>query len=69
MVPQLELDVRGLRLLGVPGEPVGALSGRGLVGLADGYIGYVEQPAAIEAGEGEAARSYYGPGLASLLGL
>jgi len=40
-----------------------------LVGLADDYVGYVEEPAPTEQGEGEAMRSYHGPGLAEALGL
>lgn len=68
------LTLDGLTLLGVPGEPVGALAlslraaapGKiAVVGLADGYIGYIEPPG----GTGEAARSYHGPGLAESLGL
>lgn len=77
-VVQTRLQVGELELLGVPGEPVGAL-GLGaraktghplaLVGLADDYVGYVEEPAPTEQGEGEAMRSYHGPGLAEALGL
>ena len=68
------LLIDGLTLLGVPGEPVGALAqaaragARGkvaIVGLADGYVGYIEPPG----GTGEAARTYFGPGLAESLGL
>ncbi len=68
------LLIDGLTLLGVPGEPVGALAqaaraGAGgkvaIVGLSDGYIGYIEPPG----GTGEAARTYHGPGLAESLGL
>ena len=65
------IGVAGLDLEGVPGEPVGALSRDGvqLVGLADGYLGYVEEPRRAAAGEGESARTYYGPGLANALGI
>ena len=65
------IGVAGLDLAGVPGEPVGALSRDGvqLIGLADGYLGYVEDRRRAEAGEGESARTYYGPGLASALGI
>lgn len=67
------LAIDGLRLVGVPGEPVGALAvalrqrtpNTAVVGLADGYVGYVEEPL----GTGEAARTYHGPGLAEALGL
>ena len=38
-----------------------------LVTLADGYEGYVETPAHWQAGQGEASRTYYGPGLARAL--
>ncbi|MFL5373381.1 MAG: hypothetical protein ACJ78T_05290 [Myxococcales bacterium] len=65
------IGVAGLDLQGVPGEPVGALSrdGMQLVGLADGYLGYVEEPKRATAGEGESGRTYYGAGLASALGI
>jgi hypothetical protein len=65
------IGVAGLDLAGVPGEPVGALSHDGvqLVGLADGYLGYVEDPRRAASGEGESARTYYGPGLAPALGI
>lgn len=72
------LELPGLRLLGVPAEPVGALGTAlraraekplALVGLADGYLGYVETPARAARGEGESARTWYGPGLAERLGL
>ena len=75
---QTTLDLPGLRLVGVPGEPVGELGLRAraaspvplaLVGLADGYAGYVETPARWRAGAGESARTWHGPGLAAALGL
>lgn len=67
------LDIDGLTLLGVPGEPVGAIAREArsagaklaVVGLADGYVGYIERPG----GTGEAAKTYYGEGLAQALGL
>ncbi len=75
---QTRLQLADLELLGVPGEPVGALglaarakAGRplALVGLADDYVGYIEEPARLEMGEGEAPRTYHGSGLAEALGL
>jgi hypothetical protein len=39
-----------------------------IVGLAGGYVGYVERPERIERGEGETVRTYYGPELAARLG-
>lgn len=64
-------------LLAVPGEPVAAVAaawrdeagaGAEVLSLADGYVGYVETPARVGAGAGEAVRTYYGPDLASRLG-
>jgi hypothetical protein len=70
------LQLPGLRFVGVPGEPVGelGLTARGggaeaLVGLADGYAGYVETAANSEQGSGESLRTWYGPSLAAALGL
>ena len=65
------LSLGPLRLLGVPGEPTvdaGArlreATGAGTVlGLADGYLGYVETPEAVAAERGEARRQYFGPSL------
>ena len=77
-VLQTTIDLPGLRLVGVPGEPVGELGLRAraaspvplaLVGLADGYAGYVETPERATAGQGESARTWFGPGLAEALGL
>jgi hypothetical protein len=70
---ETRLRVGPLTLVGVPGEPVGDV-GRKLapdvvVGLADGYVGYVESPDRWAAGEGEASRTWFGPGLAQALGL
>ena len=68
----------GLELRGVPGEPSGELgqasrraSGKPqmLLGLADGYVGYVESAARWNAAAGESERSWYGPLLAQALGL
>jgi hypothetical protein len=36
-----------------------------IVGLADGYLGYIEEPG----GASEPLRAYHGPGLAESLGL
>jgi neutral ceramidase len=72
------LELPGLALIGVPAEPVGGFAiaerrahgGRAmLVGLADGYAGYVETPAHWQSAEGESARTWYGPDLAAALGL
>ena len=68
-----QLAIGRVRFGGVPGEPVGSLAFAGtserLVGLADGYLGYVEEPVRAADGEGESARTYYGPGLARALDL
>jgi neutral/alkaline ceramidase-like enzyme len=70
---ETRLRIGPLTLVGVPGEPVGELGRRMapdvLVGLADGYAGYVETPEHWVAGEGEASRTWFGPGLAQALGL
>ena len=67
------LTIAGVRLGGVPGEPVGSLAlaraPEHLIGLADGYVGYVEDPARATRGEGESLRTYHGPGLARALDL
>lgn len=63
-------------LLAVPGEPtVGAgqaLAGRsgasGVLGLASGYVGYVELPERVERNTGEAHRQYFGASLLERLG-
>ena len=61
------------RLSGIPGELVGSLAlaaaPEHFIGLADGYVGYVEDPARVLRGEGEAARTYYGPDLGRVLGV
>jgi neutral ceramidase len=68
-----EITVGGARLSGIPGELVGSLAlgaaPEHFIGLADGYVGYVEDPARALRGEGEAGRTYYGPGLARALGV
>lgn len=70
---QTRLQIGSLTLVGVPGEPVGELGLAArpavLVGLADGYVGYVETPERWEAGRGESGRTYFGPSLAHALGL
>jgi hypothetical protein len=68
---ETRIGVGELELRGVPGEPVGSLgiSNPQLVGLADGYVGYVEGAQRARSGEGESARTYYGPGLARALDL
>ena len=72
------LELPGLSLQGVPGEPSGELGqsfrrARGeramLVGLADGYAGYVESAARWLRGEGESSRTWHGPELAAALGI
>jgi hypothetical protein len=66
-----------LLLLAVPAEPVAAVgeAGRAAAGpgaevlaRAGGYAGYVEAPARMARGEGETARTYYGPDLEARLG-
>ncbi|MGZ3459802.1 MAG: neutral/alkaline non-lysosomal ceramidase N-terminal domain-containing protein, partial [Archangium sp.] len=65
-----------LELLLVPGEPTagaGAVLVRGtgatgVLGLADGYVGYVETPELVASGGGEARRQYFGPALLERLG-
>ncbi|HWE23158.1 MAG TPA: neutral/alkaline non-lysosomal ceramidase N-terminal domain-containing protein [Myxococcales bacterium] len=68
-----QITVGGARLSGIPGELVGSLALAAVpehfIGLADGYVGYVEDPARAQRGEGEAGRTYYGPGLARALGV
>jgi neutral ceramidase len=66
------LRLGGALLLFTPSEPVEAV-GRAwraaagpdaeVLSLSDGYIGYVDTAAQVEAGRGEAPRTYYGPGL------
>ena len=65
-----------LELLLLPGEPTVAsgtvlvrrTGATGVLGLADGYVGYVDTPEQVKAGEGEARRQYFGPALLERLG-
>lgn len=65
-----------LALLTVPGEPttgagraLAALSGAThVLGLANGYVGYVDTPEQVSAGQGESRRQYFGPALMERLG-
>lgn len=70
---ETRLRIGPLTLVGIPGEPVGELGLKMrpdvLVGLSDGYVGYVETPEHWAEGVGEAARTYFGPALARALGL
>jgi hypothetical protein len=60
-----------LELLALPGEPTVAAGAAllqrtgatGVLGLASGYISYVEMPELVTRGEGEALRQYFGPAL------
>ncbi|WP_426757202.1 neutral/alkaline non-lysosomal ceramidase N-terminal domain-containing protein [Myxococcus sp. Y35] len=60
-----------LELVAVPGEPSVAAGlellrrtgATGVLGLADGYVGYVETAANVEAGRGESRMQYFGPAL------
>lgn len=63
-------------LLAVPGEPVAAVAAGwrarlggepAILGLAGGYVGYVESPGRMADGAGETVRTYYGPELAERL--
>ena len=78
VVPQVTIGLGPLTLLGVPGEPVGPLgvSARArakgplaVIGLADGYVGYIETAAQAGQTGGETARTNFGPSLAARLGL
>jgi neutral ceramidase len=66
-----------LVLAAVPAEPVATVAaawraalprGTEIVSLADGYLGYVEEPARMAARSGETVRTYFGPELADRLG-
>ncbi|WP_164007977.1 neutral/alkaline non-lysosomal ceramidase N-terminal domain-containing protein [Pyxidicoccus trucidator] len=58
-----------LELLAVPGEPtvdagaelVRRTGATGVLGLADGYVGYVESPELVKDRRGESMRQYFGP--------
>jgi hypothetical protein len=60
-----------LELVAVPGEPtvdagaelVRRTGATGVLGLADGYVGYVEAPELVKDGRGESVRQYFGPAL------
>ncbi|RYZ38826.1 MAG: hypothetical protein EOO71_22405 [Myxococcaceae bacterium] len=65
-----------LELLAIPGEPTTA-AGRSLraltgathvLGLANGYVGYLDTPEVVISGGGEARRQYFGPALMERLG-
>lgn len=65
------LELGPLALAFVPGEPVAELGlawretlGASVVGLANGYVGYVETPDLVVREEGETKRTYFGPTLA-----
>ena len=65
------LTLGPLELLAVPGEPTVDAGARlvqrtgatGVLGLADGYVGYVEAPELVKDGRGESMRQYFGPAL------
>ncbi|RKG60129.1 hypothetical protein D7V80_36270 [Corallococcus sp. CA054B] len=65
-----------LELLSIPGEPtVGAgrvladLTGAThVLGLANGYVGYLDTPERVREGQGESRRQYFGPALLERLG-
>ncbi len=76
--PVTVLTIGDLTFLGVPGEPTALaaerilaalpsapLSGRRVrvIGLARGYVGYVDTPERARAGQGEARRAWFGPDL------
>lgn len=70
------LRIGPVLLVAVPGEPVAVVgtrwrevagAGAEIVGLANGYLGYIETPAHVKAGVGEATRGYYGEELAPRL--
>ena len=70
---ETRLRIGPLTLVGVPFEPVGEVGRRVapavLVGLADGYAGYLETPERWATGEGEASRTWFGPDVGQTLGL
>ena len=64
-------------LVAVPAEPVSAVGktwraalppGAAIVSLANGYLGYIEQPQRMESNGGETVRTYFGPALEATLG-
>ena len=70
------LQIGPVVLLSVPAEATSeagatleAASGATrLVSVANGYLGYVDTAPRVRAGEGEAARQYFGPGFLEALG-
>jgi hypothetical protein len=71
---QTRIELGPVTLFGVPGEPAGELGlaqprRQVVIGLADGYLGYVETPRHWDEGLGESGKTYFGPGLAKALGL
>jgi hypothetical protein len=71
------LRLGGLSLLLVPAEPVTEVAGLWrkdagepveVISLAGDYLGYVETPERMAAGQGETRRTYFGPELAARLG-
>lgn len=66
-----------LEWLGVPGEPttgagaelVRRTGATRVLGLVDGYLGYVETADLVNEGQGESRRQYFGPGLLERLGV
>ncbi|MBZ4397690.1 neutral/alkaline non-lysosomal ceramidase N-terminal domain-containing protein [Myxococcus sp. AS-1-15] len=66
-----------LELVTVPGEPtvdagaelVRRTGASGVLGLAGGYVGYVETPDLVNAKGGESRRQYFGPALLERLGV
>jgi hypothetical protein len=69
------LGLGSLRWVALPGEVTAQASGgieraaraERVVGLVNGYLGYVEAPGRVEVGSGESQRQYFGPALASVL--
>lgn len=72
-VLQTRVRLGPIEFLGVPGEPVGELGVEAkptvLVGLAGGYLGYVETGDHWRRGAGESGKTYFGPDLARALGI
>ncbi|MBN9688156.1 MULTISPECIES: neutral/alkaline non-lysosomal ceramidase N-terminal domain-containing protein [unclassified Corallococcus] len=65
-----------LELLSIPGEPTvdagralaGLTGATHVLGLANGYVGYLDTPEKVKAGQGESRRQYFGPVLLERLG-
>lgn len=70
---QTRVRIGPVEFLGIPGEPVGELGLEAkpavLVGLAGGYLGYVETADHWRRGAGESGKTYFGPDLARALGI